>query len=76
YKRNEGNEPRPYAETQRLVQHGKRQIMGGWYLQPDCNMPTGESLVRQILLGKQYFKEKFGQAPTAASNSHSFGHPR
>ncbi len=50
--------------------------MGGWYLQPDCNMPSGESLVRQILLGRAYFKKYFAVAPTTAINFDPFGHTR
>ena len=50
--------------------------MGGWYLQPDCNMPSGESFVRQMLLGRRYFAEKFGVAPTTAINFDPFGHTR
>ncbi len=50
--------------------------MGGWFLQPDCNMPSGESLVRQILYGRRYFAEKFGVEPTTAINFDTFGHAR
>ena len=50
--------------------------MGGWYLQPDCNMPAGESFVRQIREGQRYFKEKFGVVPTTAINFDPFGHTR
>ena len=50
--------------------------MGGWYLQPDCNMPTGESFVRQILVGKNYFMDKFGVEPRTAINFDAFGHSR
>ena len=53
-------EPALFARIQRLVREGKWHIMGGWYLQPDCNMPSGESFVRQILVGRHYFREKFG----------------
>jgi len=45
-------EPALFKQIQRLVKAGRWNIMGGWYLQPDCNMPSGESFVRQILLGK------------------------
>ena len=48
--------------------------MGGWYLQPDCNLPSGEAFVRQIKLGRKYFSEKFGARPTVAVNFDSFGH--
>lgn len=69
-------EPALFARIRKLVAAGRWHIMGGWYLQPDCNMPSGESLVRQILLGKAYFREKFGVEPTTALNFDSFGHTR
>ena len=70
-------EPTLFAEIQSLVKEGKWHIMGGWHLQPDCNMPSGESFVRQILAGQTYFKEKFGVTlPTTAINFDPFGHTR
>lgn len=69
-------EPDLFKKIRRLVRAGKWHIMGGWYLQPDCNMPSGESLVRQILLGRRYFKEKFDREPTTAVNFDTFGHSR
>ena len=59
-----------------LVKRGQWHVMGGWYLQPDCNMPSGESFVRHILVGKRYFKDKFGVQPTTAVNLDPFGHTR
>lgn len=76
YKWIEEYEPQLFEKIQRLVSEGKWHIMCGWYLQPDCNMPSGESLVRQVLRGKKYFKEKFGAEPTTAVNFDSFGHTR
>ena len=69
-------EPSLFKRIQKLVKAGRWHIMGGWYLQPDCNMPSGESFVRQILLGKAYFKKYFGVEPTTAINFDSFGHTR
>ncbi|HMN63163.1 MAG TPA: hypothetical protein PJ988_22540, partial [Anaerolinea sp.] len=69
-------EPELFARIQRLVGEGRWHIMGGWYLQPDCNLPSGESFVRQALLGRQYFAEKFGARPTTAINFDPFGHTR
>ena len=69
-------DPVLFARIQKLVKEGKWHIMGGWYLQPDANMPSGESFVRQILEGRYYFKEKFGVVPTDAMNFDSFGHSR
>lgn len=72
----EEQEPALFARIQRLVKEGKWRIMGGWYLQPDCNMPSGESFIRQMELGRNYFKEKFGAAPATAINFDPFGHSR
>ena len=76
YKWVEEHDPELFARIQRLVKEKKWHIMGGWYLQPDCNMPSGESFVRQILVGKNYFMEKFGVEPTTAINFDAFGHSR
>jgi alpha-mannosidase len=69
-------EPALFREIQRLVKEKRWHILGGWYLQPDCNMPSGESFVRQILLGRRYFREKFGIDIRTASNLDPFGHSR
>ncbi len=69
-------EPSLFARIQELVKAGKWHIMGGWYIQPDCNMPSGESFTRQILYGKSYFMEKFGVEPRTAINFDPFGHTR
>ena len=74
YKYVEEYAPALFVKIQELVEKGKWHIMGGWYLQPDCNMPSGESFVRQIQEGKRYFKEKFGKEPTTAINFDPFGH--
>ncbi|HSV72559.1 MAG TPA: glycoside hydrolase family 38 C-terminal domain-containing protein [Chthonomonadales bacterium] len=69
-------EPALFARIQRLVREKRWHIMGGWWLQPDCNMPSGESFVRQTLVGRRYFADRFGAAPTTAINLDSFGHSR
>jgi alpha-mannosidase len=69
-------EPELFSRIQRLVREGRWHIMGGWYLQPDCNMPSGESLVRQILVGRRYFQRMFDRRPTTAINFDPFGHSR
>jgi alpha-mannosidase len=67
-------EPALFARIQRLVKQGRWHIMGGWFLQPDCNMPSGESFVRQALYGRRYFADRFGVRPTTALNLDPFGH--
>ena len=69
-------EPDLFKRIQKLAKAGKWHIMGGWYLQPDCNMPSGEGIVRQILTGREYFRKKFGSRPTTAINLDAFGHTR
>lgn len=76
YKWVEEYEPELFERIQKLVAQGKWHILGGWYLQPDCNMPCGESFVRQMLMGRHYFQEKFGVLPTTAINFDPFGHTR
>ena len=70
----EEKDPELFAAIREQMKAGKWHIMGGWYLQPDCNLPSGEAFVRQISLGRRYFKEKFGIRPTTAINFDSFGH--
>ena len=69
-------EPELFAHIQQLVKEKKWHIMGGWYVQPDCNMTSGESLIRQIQTGRQYFKKYFDAEPTTAINFDPFGHSR
>ena len=69
-------DPPLFSRIQGLVAQGKWNILGGWHLQPDCNMPSGEAFVRQIFSGRQYFKEKFGVIPKVAFNADPFGHTR
>ena len=70
----EEHEPQLFERIKKLVSKGKWHIIGGWYLQPDCVMTSGESLIEQINLGREYFKEKFGVVPETAMNIDSFGH--
>jgi alpha-mannosidase len=76
YKWVEEFEPALFNKLQDLVTRKKWHIMGGWYVQSDCNIPSGESFVRQILVGKRYFKSKFGVEPKTAINFDPFGHTR
>lgn len=69
-------EPELFERIRRLVKAGQWNIMGGWFLQPDCNMLSGESFLRQIETGRRYFRDKFGVVPDNALNFDSFGHCR
>lgn len=52
--------PEKYEELKQLVKEGRWEPEGSMYLEADCNLTSGESLVRQILHGKRFFKEEFG----------------
>ena len=52
--------PDLFQEIQQRVKEGRWEIIGGMWMEPDLNMPDGESLVRQILVGKRYFQKNFG----------------
>ena len=56
------------------VKQGRWELVGGMWVEPDLNMPDGESLVRQLLVGKRYFKEKFGVDVRVGWNPDSFGY--
>lgn len=52
--------PERYEELCELVKAGRWEPEGAMYLEADCNLTSGESLVRQILAGKRFFKKEFG----------------
>src|SRR3954449_64446 len=67
-------DPEMFAEIQRRVAEGRWEIVGGWYVEPDCNLPSGESFVRQALYSQRYFEAKFGRIATVGYNVDPFGH--
>ncbi|HXJ14404.1 MAG TPA: glycoside hydrolase family 38 C-terminal domain-containing protein [Candidatus Limnocylindrales bacterium] len=66
--------PALFKEIQERVKEGRWEIVGGMWVEPDLNMPGGESLVRQILVGKRYFQQKFGVDVKIGWNPDSFGY--
>ena len=66
--------PQMFQEIQQRVKEGRWEIVGGMWVEPDLNMPGGESLTRQILIGKQYFKKKFDVDVKIGWNPDSFGY--
>ena len=70
----EESDPQLFEQIRRRVADGRFQIVGGWWVEPDCNLPSGESLVRQALYGQRYLREKFGVVATTGANVDSFGH--
>lgn len=66
--------PDLFNEIEQRVKEGRWEIVGGMWVEPDLNMPDGESLVRQILVGKRYFQQKFGVDVKIGWNPDSFGY--
>jgi alpha-mannosidase len=66
--------PEMFKQIQQRVKEGRWEVIGGMWVEPDLNMPDGESLVRQILYGKNYFKAKFGVDIKIGWNPDSFGY--
>lgn len=52
--------PEVFAELKQKVAEGRFEPVGAMYVEPDCNIPNAESLVRQCLYGQQFYKENFG----------------
>jgi alpha-mannosidase len=52
--------PALYQGVKRAVKEGRWEPLGAMWVEPDCNIPAGESLVRQIYYGKRFFLEEFG----------------
>ena len=53
--------PELFEKIKQRVAEGRRETEGGMWLEADCNLTSGESLVRQFLHGKRFFREEFGQ---------------
>ncbi len=70
----EHSDPVMFAEIKARIAEGRWHVVGGWWIEPDCNIPGGESLVRQALYGQRYFREKFGVTAATGYNVDSFGH--
>jgi alpha-mannosidase len=70
----EESDPELFAKLRERVAEGRFQVVGGWWVEPDCNIPSGESLVRQALYGQRYLRERFGITATTGANLDSFGH--
>lgn len=70
----ERQNPQLFARIQEKVLAGQWIPVGGSYIEPDCNLPWGESLCRQFLIGQQYFESRFGQRCTEFWNPDVFGY--
>jgi alpha-mannosidase len=66
--------PGIFRQVQQRVKEGRWELVGGMWIEPDLNLPDGESTVRQILVGKRYFQKNFGVDVRVGWNPDSFGY--
>lgn len=66
--------PALYAKIKAAVLAGRIEPQGTFWVEPDCNMPSGESFVRQILTGARFFREEFGIVPACCWEPDVFGY--
>lgn len=52
--------PKVYEKIKERIKEGRWEAEGGMWVEADCNLTSGESLVRQFIFGKRFFKEEFG----------------
>ncbi|MBE9166192.1 alpha-mannosidase [Pleurocapsales cyanobacterium LEGE 06147] len=69
----EQNRPDLFAAIVEAVKQGKWEVIGGMWVEPEVNLVSGESLVRQLLYGQKYIKEQFGEITRVAWLPDSFG---
>jgi alpha-mannosidase len=66
--------PDLYARILERVERGQFVPVGGSWIEPDCNIPSGESLVRQFLLGQAFFERELGRRCREFWNPDVFGY--
>lgn len=70
----EASDPGMLSEIKQKVNAGKWDLVGGWWVEPDVNIPSGESLIRQGLYGQRTLQRIFGRRADVGYNPDSFGH--
>lgn len=69
----EEHDPELFAALREQVRAGRFEIVGGWWVEPDCNIPGGEGFVRHALYSQRYLAEKFGTMASVGCNVDPFG---
>ncbi|GGO05303.1 alpha-mannosidase [Saccharibacillus kuerlensis] len=55
------NDPELYERVKERIKEGRWELVGGMWVEPDLNIPSGESLMRQMLYGQRFYREEFGK---------------
>lgn len=70
----EESDPELFEKIRQRVAEGRWVNVGGWWVEPDCNLAMGESYVRQGLYGQRFLRSRFGRPATVGMNADPFGH--
>jgi alpha-mannosidase len=68
------NDPAMLVEIRKRIDEGRWNMVGGWWIEPDMNIPSGEAMVRQGLYGQLTMEKLTGRRATVAYCPDSFGH--
>src|SRR3954447_844306 len=74
YRWAERADPAMFARIKQRIRDGRWEVVGGWPVEPDCNIPSTESFMRHCLYGKEYCRRELGVDVKIAMNPDSFGH--
>jgi alpha-mannosidase len=61
-------------QIKQRIKEGRWEVVGGMWVEPDLNLPSGESQVRQLLVGQRFFKKEYGVTARIGWNPDSFGY--
>lgn len=68
------NDPELYERVKRRIAEGRWELVGGMWVEPDLNIPSGESLIRQMLYGQRFYKQEFGKISNIEWLPDTFGY--
>jgi alpha-mannosidase len=69
----EEHDPELFAALREQVRAGRFEIVGGWWVEPDCNIPGGEGFVRHALYSQRFLADRFGTTASVGCNVDPFG---
>jgi len=69
----EEHDPDLFAALREQVRAGRFEIVGGWWVEPDCNIPGGEGFVRHALYSQRFLAGRFGTMASVGCNVDPFG---
>ena len=66
--------PDVFKRIKQRVKDGRWEVVGGMWIEPDCNLPSGESWMHHLLISKKYFQKELGVDVKIGWNPDSFGY--